>query len=260
MEFEYEIVLTAKRMLGKGNALLTFSGKEIAQKTQPGQFVNISCRYFLKRPFCICSADPATGTFSIGIRQTGSGSKDILSAKTGDTFSALGPLGHGFSFEGVRKIITVGGGTGIYPLVFALSKAKENHIPSICVNGYRSREDAFFLDECSQIAGKTIYSSDNGDFGVKGTVLDAIELLSEEEIEDSCVMAVGPEIMMKKVSLWAAKKNLSCQVSLERKMACGIGICLVCVCKIKSSEEGVPFHHVRCCKEGPVMNASEVLW
>lgn len=257
---EYEAALIGKEILGKGNALLTFSCEEIARKAQPGQFVNISCRYFLKRPLGICTVDTAAGTFSVGVREVGAGTKDILSSRIGDVFYVLGPLGHGFSFEGVRKIIAVGGGTGIYPLYFSLEKAAELGIPAVCVNGFRSREDSFFLNECEKIAEKTLFSTDSGDFGIKGNVLDSLALLAPDELEGAAVFTVGPEIMMKKVSEWAALNGLSCQVSLEKKMACGIGICLVCVCKVKTSEEGVPFHHVRCCKEGPVMNASEVIW
>lgn len=260
MEIEYEVVLIDKKYLGKGNALLTFSCGEIADKARPGQFVNVSCRYFLKRPFGICTVDKEANTFSIGVREVGAGTRDILASKAGDVFSLLGPLGHGFDFDGISKLITVGGGTGIYPLYFALEEARRLGIPSICVNGFRSREDAFMLDECSALAGKSLFSSDSGDFGVKGNVLDALARLSLEDLENASVFAVGPEIMMRKVSEWALETGLSCQVSMEKRMACGIGICLVCVCKIKAKEEGIPFHHVRCCKEGPVFNASEVVW
>lgn len=260
MKQEYEVVLTDKKYVSKGNALLTFACEDIARDAQPGQFVNISCRYFLKRPFGICSVDKEAQTFSIGVREVGAGTKDILNARIGDVFSVLGPLGHGFAFEGVRKIIAVGGGTGIYPLYFALQKARQLGIPSICVNGFRSREDAFFLEECESLAAKSLFSTDIGDFATKGNVLDSLSLLSSEETEGSDIFVVGPEIMMKKVSQWAEQKKLSCQVSMEKRMACGIGICLVCVCKVKATGEGTPFHHVRCCKEGPVMNASEVVW
>jgi len=260
MEMEYEVRLTDKKYLGKGNALLTFACEDIAKRAQPGQFVNISCSCFLKRPFGVCSVDPAAGTFSIGVREVGAGTAEILQAVTGDTFFVLGPLGHGFSFEGADRIITVGGGTGIYPLYFALQKARLSGIPTISVNGFRSREDAFFIEECQNAADLALFSTDAGDYGIKGNVLDTLKLLTDRQIEGSAVFAVGPEIMMRKVSEWAAQKSLPLQVSLEKRMACGIGICLVCVCKVKSTEAGVPFHHVRCCKEGPVMNASEVIW
>jgi dihydroorotate dehydrogenase electron transfer subunit len=125
---------------------------------------------------------------------------------------------------------------------------------------FRGKEDAFLLDDCESLAGKACFTSDAGDFGIHGNVLSALDTLSSEDTSGAAVFAVGPEIMMRKVSEWAAERGLSCQVSLERRMACGIGICLVCVCKVKAEEKGIPFHHIRCCKEGPVMNASEVIW
>jgi dihydroorotate dehydrogenase electron transfer subunit len=260
MNREYVAVLLEKKIVGKGNALLTFSGKEIAARAEPGQFANISCRYFLKRPFGIYSVDTVNNTFTIGVRETGKGTKDILASRIGDTFLVLGPLGHGFDFDGISKIIVVGGGTGVFPLMFALEKAKARGIPTIAVNGFRGKEDAFLLDDCESLAGKACFTSDAGDFGIHGNVLSALDTLSSEDTSGAAVFAVGPEIMMRKVSEWAAERGLSCQVSLERRMACGIGICLVCVCKVKAEEKGIPFHHIRCCKEGPVMNASEVIW
>lgn len=260
METEYEAILVDKKILGKGNVLMTFQCESIARKAQPGQFVNVSCSFFLKRPFGICSVDWEAGTFSIGVREVGAGTKDIIQSAVGEIFFVLGPLGHGFSFEAVNKIIAVGGGTGIYPLYFALAKARETGIPAICVNGFRSREEAFFLEECKEISDGLMITTDADDYGIKGNVMDALALMAESQITGATVFAVGPEIMMQKVSEWAARNGLSCQVSLERRMACGIGICLVCICKVKAEDEGVPFHHVRCCKEGPVMDASEVVW
>src|ERR1035437_3164192 len=113
MNTEYETELIEIKILGKGNALLTFACEPIALNAQPGQFVNVSCRYFLKRPFGICMTDPSAGTFSIGVREVGAGTKDILSAKVGDIFNVLGPLGHGFNVDAAPKIIAIGGGTGI---------------------------------------------------------------------------------------------------------------------------------------------------
>jgi dihydroorotate dehydrogenase electron transfer subunit len=90
--------------------------------------------------------------------------------------------------------------------------------------------------------------------------MNCLEDLDSSLIEGATVMVVGPGIMMKKVSEWAKAKGLSCFVSLEQRMACGIGACLVCVCKIKAEEEGKEFVHKRCCKDGPVFRAEEVIW
>lgn len=260
MQMEYVAELVSRTNLCAGNDLLTFACKEIADQATPGQFVNVSCNQFLKRPFGVCTTDRKAKTFTIGVREIGAGSNDIRSAPIGTAFSILGPLGRGFSFEGVQKIITVGGGTGIYPLLFVLEKAKLLGIPTICINGFRSKQDSFLWSECEQLSKLALFSSDAGDFGLKGTVMDSLALLTENDWQNAAVFTVGPEIMMKKVSNWAEERHLSCQLSMEKRMACGIGICLVCTCKVKAEGEGSPFHHVRCCKEGPVMNASEVVW
>lgn len=258
MEKEYSLPLKDIRPVGKDNYLLTFQCPEIASRANPGQFVNISCGLFLKRPFGICSADPKNGEFSIGVRVIGDGTRRISQSRVGDVFEILGPLGHGFNFEGIQRLLVVGGGTGVFPLHFALSRAAELGIPTICVNGYRSASETVMLDECRIASDCFCVSTDAGDLGTKGTVID---VLSSMELDPGlAVFTVGPEIMMKKVSEWAVGRDFACQVSMEKRMACGVGACLVCVCKMKAADQPDGFTHVRCCKEGPVMNASEVVW
>ena len=103
-------------------------------------------------------------------------------------------------------------------------------------------------------------TTDAGDLGMKGNVMAYLETIDDSELTDTTVMVVGPGIMMRKVSEWAQAKGLTCYVSLEQRMACGIGACLVCVCKIKAEQEGKEFVHKRCCKDGPVFRAEEVIW
>jgi len=258
METEYTLPLQGIRQVGRDNYLLTFLCPEISSRAVPGQFVNISCGYFLKRPFGICSTNPSTGEFSIGVRVIGDGTRAISLSRVGDTFEILGPLGHGFSFDGVKRLLVVGGGTGVFPLHFALERAASLGIQTTCVNGYRSASETVLLDECRSASDCFCVSTDAGDLGTKGTVIDVLS--SMEHDPEITVFAVGPEIMMKKVSQWAASCNYPCQVSMEKRMACGIGACLVCVCKTRSADKKEGFTHVRCCKEGPVMNASEVVW
>ncbi len=257
---EFEACLVEKRQLNDCNVLLTLKGDEISQTAVPGQFVNLSCSLFLRRPFGICSVDPQSGTFTVGIRTVGKGSQELSRLTPGAVVSVLGPLGQGFSLEGVEKLITVGGGTGIFPLYFLQSKAQELGIPTIAINGFRSQKESFFLSEFNDVSSACVLTSDEGDLGLKGTVLAALEALTPESYANATLCTVGPTIMMKKTAEWAAQMGLPCYVSLEERMACGVGICLVCVCKTKALTEQQPFHHVRCCKEGPVFAASEVVW
>ena len=236
MKNEYSITLVNKEVLGPACAVLTFSCPEIAGTGRPGQFINLSCDHFLKRPFGIMCTDQEKGTFSIGVRKVGKGTDMILKAEEGDTF------------------------TGIFPIFFAAQYAKDQGIPCKVVNGYRSKSDAFLYDRFSCTCSDFQCTTDAGDLGTKGNVMAYLETMDESSLSDTTVMVVGPGIMMRKVSEWAQAKGLSCYVSLEQRMACGIGACLVCVCKIKAEQEGKEFVHKRCCKDGPVFKAEEVIW
>lgn len=260
MKAEYKIKLIHKMVLGDTCAVLTFTCAEIAENSHPGQFVNLSCDHFLKRPFGIMSVDREKKTFSIGVRKVGKGTKEILSCEEGTEYTCLGPLGNGFTFDGVKKLLLVGGGTGIFPIYYAAQFAKENGIPCTVVNGYRCKNDAFLYDRFSSICEDFHVTTDAGDLGVQGNVMAFLEQMDAKDLEDSTCMVVGPGIMMKKVSEWALSKGLACYVSLEQRMACGIGACLVCVCKIKAEQEGKEFVHKRCCKDGPVFRAEEVIF
>ena len=260
MKNEYSITLVKKEVLGPTCAVLTFACPEIAASGHPGQFINLSCDHFLKRPFGIMCVDKENGTFSIGVRKVGKGTDMILRAEEGDKFTVLGPLGNGFNFSEVKKLLLVGGGTGIFPIYFAAQYAKENNIPCTVVNGYRSKMDAFLYDQFSCGCTDFHCTTDAGDLGMPGNVMAYLGTLEPESLTGTTVMVVGPGIMMKKVSEWAQSLGLSCYVSLEQRMACGIGACLVCVCKIKAEQEGKEFVHKRCCKDGPVFRSEEVIW
>ncbi|MBR3058747.1 MAG: dihydroorotate dehydrogenase electron transfer subunit [Clostridiales bacterium] len=260
MKSEYKAKLINIRSLGETCSILTFLCPEIAGEGKPGQFVNLSCPHFLKRPFGIMCTDKDAGTFCIGVRKVGKGTEEILASKEGDEFTCLGPLGNGFDFTDVKKLLLVGGGTGIFPIYFAADYAQKHGIPTVIANGYRCKCDAFLYDEFSKETSDFYVTTDAGDLGIKGNVMNCLEDLDSSLIEGATVMVVGPGIMMKKVSEWAKAKGLSCFVSLEQRMACGIGACLVCVCKIKAEEEGKEFVHKRCCKDGPVFRAEEVIW
>lgn len=260
MKQEYEIQLLSKKIINQNVSLLTFSCPGVASLALPGQFINLSCSHMLKRPFGIAAVDKEKGTFDIGIRKVGEGTKEILSAEPGTVFECLGPLGNSFPLDDAKKLILVGGGTGVFPLHFALQKARDRRIPVTNINGYRCSGDVCYTDLTSSDNTNHIICSDIGDIGIKGTVLAGLLSLTSEMIEDARVISVGPEIMMREVARWAAEHNLECFVSLEKKMACGLGLCLVCTCKIKSSASASGFENKRCCIDGPTFRASEVIW
>lgn len=260
MKKEYVIKLISKTKINDNVSLLSFYCPQIAAQAMPGQFVSLSCSQLLKRPFGISSVNDENGTFDIGIRKVGEGTKEILLAEPGATFDCLGPLGNAFPLDGAKKLIFVGGGTGVFPLRFALQKAELMHIPVININGYKCSDDVCYTDIPTGENIRNIICSDIGDIGIKGTVLSGLSSLSSEFIKGARVITVGPEIMMREVSKWAHERNLECYVSLEKRMACGLGICLVCTCKINSSSGTTGIEHKRCCVDGPTFRASEVIW
>lgn len=250
-DFFCEVI--SKSMLNEDTALIEFLCPEIAEIAVPGQFVNVTCSNFLRRPFGIASVDKEKGSFKVGVKIIGEGTEEIASFEEGEGTWVLGPLGNGFELND-DKYILVGGGTGVFPVNFLYEKLSSEGKSVKVVQGFRDSQQIIMNDP------SYILTTDAGDAGLKGNCCDGLNTLSEEDIKDATVLCVGPMPMMRAVSAWASDKGLKCYVSLEQRMACGIGICLVCVCKIKAEEEGVPFEHKRCCKDGPVFDSKEVIW
>lgn len=274
-QLEYICEVVNKKQLDKSNVLLSFSCPGIADLAMPGQFVNISCSQFLRRPLGILEVDRVKGEFSVGIKLLGEGTIFLSELEPGDCVSILGPLGHGFDLDNYDRVITVGGGTGVFPLFFVQQYCRENSIEGIAVCGYRSKEDSFLTEEYEQLSCAVSFASDAGDMMITGNagvalqhVLNNIAAGENGKINRTLIAACGPKAMMQGVAAIANERNIDCQVSLEERMACGIGICLVCACKIKarkSNDESEftntnEWEHKRCCVEGPVFKAQEVVW
>lgn len=249
---EYEATLIVKEQLNSDTCLLSFECPEIANSAKPGQFVNISCSYFLKRPFGVASVNTFDNTFSIGVKAVGKGSLEITKLEEGAKVNVLGPLGNGFDFTGFDSFILVAGGTGVFPINFAEEYLTMNSYKHVVVQGFRCKDQIVMNNK------DYILATDNGDAGIHGNCCDALKTIDLSEYPNPAVCCVGPLPMMKAVGEWATSVGLKCFVSMEQRMACGIGICLVCVCKLKAEAEGEEFKHVRCCKDGPVFPFEEV--
>ena len=264
MKKEYICEVISKKMLTADTALISLSCPDIARNAIPGQFVNVSCSRFLKRPFGIASVDKEEGSFKIGIRSVGKGTEELISLDKGDKVNVLGPLGNGFelltSCGPDEKFILVAGGTGVFPVNFVHEYLRSHDICHKVIEGFRSKDLMLFKDEIMNDNEDYLITTDAGDYGIKGTSVDGLCSLSKEEYENATVLCVGPIPMMKTVGNWASGKGLKCYVSMEQRMACGIGICLVCICKVRAEKEGQEFDHKRCCKDGPVFPYEEVIW
>jgi dihydroorotate dehydrogenase electron transfer subunit len=255
-------IVKENRRLNEQTAVLTLHAPEIAASAQPGQFVNLSCPSFLRRPIGVMARDRQAGTIQTGIRIQGSGTAWLAGLQPGAAISCLGPLGHGFAISGWRRVITVGGGTGIFPLYFVHQACREAGIESLAICGFRSRAESFLLDEYATQACQCVFASDCGGLDVDGHAGLALRqlLVSLPDLAGTAVLACGPHAMMQAAAALASEYGLPCQVSLEERMACGIGVCLVCACKTRTRGGGQAYAYQRCCADGPVFAAEDVVW
>ena len=224
-----------------------------ADQAKPGQFVGIYCKdggRLLPRPISICEIDKAEGTIRIVYRIAGSGTREISGWKEGDTFEILGPLGNGFT-PGEGRAIIVGGGIGVPPM---LELARQMAGVKTVVLGYRDSGNMFLKEEFEAIADVKV-STDDGSAGIHGTVVDAIR---EYGITGDTIYACGPMPMLKALAEYAEEHGMEAQISLEERMACGVGACLGCIVKTKSRDHHTNVNNRRICKDGPVFDAREV--
>lgn len=225
-----------------------------AQTAVAGQFVSVYCKdktKLLPRPISICQIDKEKGRLRIVYRVVGGGTEEMSSYSAGDDISLIGPLGNGFMQREGKKAILIGGGIGIPPMV-GLAEALKDKAEVSVVAGYR---DELFLTKELENAGKLYIATEDGSTGTKGTVIDAIK---EQAVGGDVIYACGPTPMLKAIKEYALANNIECQLSLEERMACGIGACLACVCQSKDKDAHSNVNNKRICKDGPVFLAEEV--
>ncbi|MBQ8412653.1 MAG: dihydroorotate dehydrogenase electron transfer subunit [Lachnospiraceae bacterium] len=230
---------------------MIIEAKDIAKEAKPGQFVDLYSAdgsKLLPRPISLCEIDKEAGTLRLVYRVAGKGTLEFSKLTSDHTIDVLGPLGNGFNLED-GKAILIGGGIGIPPM---LQLAKELNCEKSIVLGYRDEE---FLSAEFKPYGEVYMSSDSGTIGVKGTVMDAIK---EYGIEGTHIYACGPTPMLRAIQQYALENGIRAQLSLEERMACGVGACLACVCKSKEIDDHSMVHNKRICKDGPVFYAEEV--
>ena len=253
--------VVSQKQLCDGIFDLTLEAKAIANEAKAGQFVSVYSNdpsKLLPRPISLCGFDKEKGTIRLVYRVTGegTGTEEFSKLREGDTVRLIGPLGNGFTVISGKKAFLIGGGIGVPPMLqLAKEIVKEQTAPIQVVMGYRD-DNTFLLDEFKELA-ESFVSSDNGAVGTKGTVVDAIK---ENGLEAEVIYACGPMPMLRALKDYAAANDMECFVSMEERMACGIGACLACVCNSKEKDEHTNVNNKRICKEGPVFNARDVEW
>ena len=244
--------VTSQVQLAEGIYDLRLAAGEIAAQAVPGQFVSLYSKdgsRLLPRPISLCGIDKEKGELRLVYRVAGAGTKEFSAYKEGDTLDIMGPLGNGFPLK-KKKAVLIGGGIGIPPM---LELAKNLDCEKTAVIGYRDKE-TFLADELRKYADVVIATED-GSVGTKGNVIDAIRA---EKLTADIIYACGPTPMLKALKTYAMENGIECYISLEEKMACGIGACLGCVCHSKDIDEHSNVRNKRICKDGPVFRAEEV--
>lgn len=226
---------------------------EMAREAGPGQFIGVYPRdgaRLLPRPISICELDREAGRLRIVYRVVGEGTREFSSYQKGDPIEILGPLGNGFpDVPPDRTACIVGGGIGIPPM---LELAKRLSCRKKIILGYR---DELFLNREFEPYGEVYLATEDGSAGTKGNVLDAIR---EHGLAGDVILACGPAPMLRALKAYAKERQIECYLSLEERMACGIGACLACVCRTKETDAHSNVPNRRICKDGPVFLAEEV--
>lgn len=216
-----------------------------------GQFGNISVggTHLLRRPIAICKAEGREVTFCYQIK--GEGTQKLKTMGAGTRLNVLMPLGNGFFVEeNERKVALVGGGVGVFPLISVLREYGGTKEVSAYI-GYRNKGAVCGVEEFAK-AQKFIAVTDDGSYGARMNAVQAFAADLETGNRPDVVFACGPTPMLRALKTLVERENLRCYVSLEERMGCGIGACLVCVCELTNGKRA------RVCKDGPVFNVQDV--
>lgn len=230
---------------------------EASKSAKPGQFISMYTNdgsKLLPRPISICEIKKEEGMLRVVYRVTGehTGTQQFSKTKAGDTIPVIGPLGNGFPLDKAegKKAFLMGGGIGVPPI---LELSKQLSCEKQIVMGYRDAHT--FLKEQFEENGTVYISTEDGSVGTKGNVMDAIR---ENGLEADIIYACGPTPMLRAIKNYAEERGIECYISLEERMACGIGACLACVCKSKEKDHHTNVNNKRICKDGPVFLSTEV--
>ena len=253
--------LLRKEQIVKDVYKFTIKAEEIVKLARPGNFIEIrvinQTEPFLRRPISIYNLDIEKGILEFIFQVKGKGTQILAQRNIGEKIDIIGPLGYGtFKIGDKTNVAIIGGGIGIFPL-YELAKEIKNQEKRVkAYLGFRSKDLVMLENEFTKVTDNLIITTDDGTYGKKGYAIDyLIEDMKKEKYE--CIYACGPLPMLKSVQEYANKNNIECQISLEEKMGCGLGVCLGCAVKTARSSKDSP-QYFQVCKGGPVFNAKDV--
>lgn len=250
MPIQTECEILAMEALNPHAWSMTVDAPGLAPSALPGQFVQVKCGHsrMLRRPISICDAQGDALRLVFEVR--GEGTEWLSRRRAGSKVDLIGPLGQGFDLSG-DKLLLVGGGIGLPPMLYTAKHCKgKAHV----VAGFRSADRAMLTRDFEQAAETFEVTSDDGSIGVHGFVDVLVRRALEQGKDFTGVLACGPKPMLRSVVKAAGEFGLSVQVSMEERMACGVGACLGCAVRMADGR----MKHV--CKDGPVFDSREVDW
>lgn len=250
-----DLDVVSNEKLGDKHILMKLTSSSALPEMRPGQFAEVrvddSSTTFLRRPISIHFVDLEKNELWLLIQMVGDGTRKLATLKAGDSLNLVLPLGNGFSDPqpSQRSLLLVGGGVGVAPLLQLGNYLKQKGYQPTFLLGARSGKDLLQMEEFGKI-GRVLVTTEDGSFGEKGFVTNH-SVLAKESFDK--IYSCGPTPMMKAVASFASQKGVDCEVSLENKMACGLGACLCCVTETKVGHKCV-------CSDGPVFNIKDLTW
>jgi len=253
-KYVLDLDVVAVEQLHERYVLIRLTADAPLPEMRPGQFVEVrvdgSPSTFLRRPISINFVDKANNELWLLVAMVGEGTRHLASLRQGDRLNCMLPLGNGFTLSGqAERVLLVGGGVGVAPLLYLGAVLKEQGVDVTFLLGARTSKDLLMLEHFRQF-GRVLMTTEDGSSGEKGFVTNHTSLYKEHF---DLIQCCGPTPMMKAVARYAREKGVTCEVSLENLMACGLGACLCCV---EKTTEG----NLCVCKEGPVFNIDRLLW
>ena len=254
-KYIHDFQIIANRRINEEYFVLSLSGKQQLPEIKPGQFVQVRVDNapdtFLRRPISIYDVNYEKNILYLLIQIVGEGTRVLSGMKMGEILNLVYPLGNAFSLPDGEKVLLIGGGVGVAPLMMLGRWLKQQQIEPVFLFGFRNSGLIVDIDLFNRF-GKVYIATDDGSAGEKGVVTQH-SFLRNVSGDISMVYTCGPVIMMKAVALWAENNGIPCEASLETNMACGIGACLCCA---QETVNGIS--HV--CTDGPVFNSNELVW
>lgn len=238
---------------------LTLKGRLVKEMLVPGQFIHIRVPrsdLLLRRPISLAKIDQSAQTCTIIYRVEGDGTQAFSVLKTGDTLDVLGPLGNGFTIDFIQPndlVYVIGGGIGVPPLYELGRQLHAKGADIVFLNGFASKEVSYYIDEFRKL-GELHIATDDGSLGTSGHVGALIEEQIEQQKIPKAVYACGASGLLRAVERYFPD-HPHAYVSMEERMACGVGACYACVCQSKKD----PSVNKKICDEGPIFKTGEVI-